>query len=181
MVNFQKGERQMNIDWSLCETLQTTNIDEDQKVMHIYDVGCQYHDNLERRVCENPFLDKSEKIELIRAIGLFHVHGHQDQCLYRFATNYVPGAAIVDGEILETLWAVLNLVSRSTRTATLAHRAEVLDDHMGDLNFKKMINIGESKVYLRLSSYVTKSTLHYPLQLSFKYHKKVLSSGEALL
>jgi hypothetical protein len=78
-----------------------------------------------------------------KGIGQFHVHGHQDICLYRFSTQFIPGAAIVDGEILETLWSVLNNISRSTRTATLAHRAEILDDHMNDWNWKKLVGIGE--------------------------------------
>ena len=50
---------------------------------------------------------------------------------------------MVDGEILETLWAVLNTVSASTRTASLAHWTEVLDEHMNDSNFKKLLHIGE--------------------------------------
>ena len=49
---------------------------------------------------------------------------------------------MVDGEVLETLWSVLNTVSASTQTASLAHRTEILDDHMNDSNFKKMLNIG---------------------------------------
>jgi hypothetical protein len=44
---------------------------------------------------------------------------------------------------METLWAVLNSVSASTRTASLAHRTEILDDHMNDSNFKKLCHIGE--------------------------------------
>ncbi|KAH9474718.1 hypothetical protein JR316_0013183 [Psilocybe cubensis] len=163
MVDFQKGERQMNIDWSLCEMLQTTNIDETQKLLHIYDLGCTYLQNLEKRIAANPFLTKPDKLEIIRAIGLFHVHGHQDQCLYRYATNYVPGSGVVDGEILETLWAVLNLVSRSTRTASLAHRTEVLNDHMGDSNFKKMVNIVSSIVskYRRAVKYAAESSKYF--------------------
>lgn len=51
---------------------------------------------------------------------------------------------MIDGEILETLWSVLNDISRSTRTATLAHRMEVLDDHMGDSNWKKIIGTGNA-------------------------------------
>ena len=51
---------------------------------------------------------------------------------------------IVAGEILESLWSVLNKVSPMTRTATLAHRAEILDDHMNDSNFKKMLSMRES-------------------------------------
>ena len=43
---------------------------------------------------------------------------------------------------METLWAVLNDVGRTTRTMTLAHRSEVLDAHMLDNNWKKMTNMG---------------------------------------
>ncbi len=52
------------------------------------------------------------------------------------------GSGIVDGEILESLWSLLNRISRSCRGMTTAHRAEVIDDHMGDSNWKKTINMG---------------------------------------
>jgi len=132
----------MNMDWSLCEALATTNVDQLDKVLHIYDINCQYHVNLTARIQRNAELSIPDKVTLIHAIGLFHVHGHKDECLYRFATSYVPGAGVVDGEILETLWAVLNSVSATTRTASISHRTELLDDHLADSNFKKMINIG---------------------------------------
>ena len=74
---------------------------------------------------------------------MFHVHGHQDSCFFRYATLFIKGAGMVDGEILETLWSTLNSISPSLRTATLAHRSEVLDDHMNDGNWKKMVSISE--------------------------------------
>ena len=46
---------------------------------------------------------------------------------------------MVDGEILETNWGVLNQISKSVHTTTLAHWAEVLDDHMNDHNWKKLV------------------------------------------
>ena len=42
-----------------------------------------------------------------KGIGLFHVHGHKDECMPMFAMTYIPGAGNVDGEILETLWALI--------------------------------------------------------------------------
>ena len=47
------------------------------------------------------------------------------------------------GEILEMLWSSLNSITPTVRTATLANRAETIDDHATDSNHKKMINIGE--------------------------------------
>jgi Kyakuja-Dileera-Zisupton transposase len=143
-VDFQLGEQQLNIDWALCECMKTTNLEGIKDVMVCYDVMCQYHRNLMLRVSKSSKLTLPDTIRIISAIGLFHVHGHQEKCLYQFATTYIPGVGHIDGEIIETLWATLNDISRSTRTATLAHRTEVLDDHMGDSNWKKNINMGKS-------------------------------------
>ena len=143
VVDFQKGERQMNMDWAIAEALKNTNMGDLPSAMLMYDIMCQYHIKLPERVAKNPRLT-FPPVKLEKAIGLFHVHGHQDECYYRFASSFIPGAGIVDGEVLETLWSVLNNISRSTRTATLAHRAEVLDDHMNDSNWKKLIGIVSS-------------------------------------
>jgi len=136
----------MNIDYALCEALKNMGLNGLNDIMIIYDVMCQYHVNLWDRIANNPNLSISEKANLIMGIGLFHVHGHQDECLFRLATSFIPGAGMVDGEILESLWAQLNDVSRSTCTTTLTHRAEVLDDHMNDSNWNKMVNIVSSVI-----------------------------------
>lgn len=143
VVDFQKGEKQMNIDWAMCEALKTTNVAALVRKMLMYDIGCTYGIHFDERVERNHYLILPAGTTLEYAIGLFHVHGHKDECFFQFATSFIPGAAIVDGEVLETLWSSLNNISPSTRTATLAHREEVLDDHMGDSNFKKMTGCGE--------------------------------------
>jgi hypothetical protein len=50
---------------------------------------------------------------------------------------------MVDGEVLETLWAVLNGIANSIRSQSTAHRRETLDDHMNDSNWKKLIQMSE--------------------------------------
>ena len=136
----------MNVDWAFAQALKNTNISKNSKVLLLYDIWCQYSVHLHRRVEKNPFLKDiwRHDLEIDGGIGLFHVHGHREECLYRFATYYIPGASVVDGEVLETLWSILNQISRSTRSATLAHRAEILDDHMNDNNWKKLLNMGMS-------------------------------------
>ena len=86
---------------------------------------------------------------LDQAIGMFHVHGHQDSCFFWYATSFIKGAAMVDSEILKTLWAVLNLISQSVWTASLAHRAEIIDDHTNDSNWKKLVSICMSTCLVR--------------------------------
>uniref|UniRef100_A0A8H8CGF2 CxC2-like cysteine cluster KDZ transposase-associated domain-containing protein n=1 Tax=Psilocybe cubensis TaxID=181762 RepID=A0A8H8CGF2_PSICU len=94
VVDFDKGEKQMHMDWSLTQ-------------MHW-----------------------PPSVKIIFAIGLFHVYRHKSECLYNYASTYIPGVGIIDGKILEPLWSILNDTSQSTRLATTAHHAEVLDDYM---------------------------------------------------
>ena len=42
---------------------------------------------------------------------------------------------------MESLWSVLNRISPSTCTATLAHHVEILDDHTCDSNHRKLLGI----------------------------------------
>ncbi|KDQ49401.1 hypothetical protein JAAARDRAFT_143510, partial [Jaapia argillacea MUCL 33604] len=61
-----------------------------------------------------------------------------------YSPNYIPGAGQVDGEVIETLWSHLNWIASSCRAMGNNHRAETLDFHMNDNNWKKMLNIGGS-------------------------------------
>jgi len=56
--------------------------------------------------------------------------------------NFLPHVGQVDGEVMETVWALLNRVASITRAMTKAHRQEVLDDMMNDINWKKLIGSG---------------------------------------
>jgi hypothetical protein len=143
IVNLFRGEQQKNVDWSLLETIRSTNVHPKQGLTLHYDVVCQYWVYLNDRIGH---LLPSE-LEIDRAIGLFHVHAHKEECFYRFASSFIPGAGIVAGEILESLWSRLNLIATATRTATLAHRAEVIDDHASDSNHKKSLGMGKSDLF----------------------------------
>ena len=134
-----RGEQQKNVDWVLLQALKHANMDADQGAMLIYDIVCQYIIHLDQRIGHL----MPQGLTLDRAIGLFHVHGHKEQCFFRYATTFIPGAAVTVGEILEMLWASLNTISPTMRTATLAHRAETIDDHATDSNHKKMLGIGK--------------------------------------
>ena len=108
----------------------------------MYDIMCQYRVNFRKRIKKSPKLTLSKSLELRTGIGLFHIHGHQDSCLPQYLPSFISGAKQVDGEIIETLWAPLNNISRSSRGMSLAHRQEVIDAHMNHSNWKKMVRIG---------------------------------------
>ena len=121
---------------------------EEKRVIFVYDINCQYMVNLMARIkCSVRHLWIRPGLLLVPGIGLFHIDAHQEICFPQFAPTFIPGASQTDGEILETLWAVLNEVSRATWTMTLAHKSEVLDAHMLDNNWKKMINMDISLGY----------------------------------
>lgn len=117
------------MDYSICKAL-SYNMNDIPVALIMYDIMCQYSVHFEERVKRGPELSIPSSLELRTGIGLFHIHGHQDSCLPRFSPSYIPGAKQIDGEIIETLWAPLNNVSRSIRGMSLSHRQEVLDAHM---------------------------------------------------
>ncbi|KAK7686643.1 hypothetical protein QCA50_010243 [Cerrena zonata] len=48
---------------------------------------------------------------------------------------------MLDGEIIETLWSLLNYTAASARAMSWFHRQEYLDTHMCDSNWKKLIGM----------------------------------------
>ncbi|KAG2108071.1 uncharacterized protein F5147DRAFT_745887 [Suillus discolor] len=143
MVDFQKGERQMNMDYALCEALKL-NAKGIRRVLTFYDVNCQYHKHLQDHIADSPLLKMHPELEITPGIGLWHVHGHQDSCYVRYASNFIQGAARIDGEIMETLWVPLNIISPVARGMGTPHRKECLDYQMNDCNFMKMIRMSKS-------------------------------------
>ena len=138
IVNLYRGEQQKNVDWAFLESLRTTRVQRDQGVMLFYDIPCQYFVYLDDRI--GHLLPPGLQID--RAIGLFHVHGHKEECFFRYSPSFIPFCGVVAGEILESLWANLNTITPAARTATLAHRTEIIDDHASDSNYKKAISMG---------------------------------------
>src|SRR5271168_2484163 len=57
-----------------------------------------------------------------------------------------------------TNWSVLNGISPMTRTMTLAHQTEVMDAHIANNNWKKMVNMGEINCNLRPFFCLTNTT-----------------------
>ncbi|KAG2102537.1 uncharacterized protein F5147DRAFT_580924, partial [Suillus discolor] len=143
MVDFQKGERQMNMDYALCEALKL-NAKGIRRVLTFYDVNCQYHKHLQDRIADSPLLKMHDELEITPSIGLWHVHGHQDSCYVRYASNFIQGTARIDSEIMETLWVPLNIISPAARGMGTPHRKECLDYQMNDCNFTKMIRMSKS-------------------------------------
>ncbi|KAG2091180.1 uncharacterized protein F5147DRAFT_748145 [Suillus discolor] len=111
------------------------------RAVTFYDINCQYNKHFRVRVDRSRFLEMAPQLTIIPGIGLWHVHGHQDSCYVRYASNFIEGIGRIDGEIMETLWARLNLISPAARGMSSPHRKECLDYQMNDSNFCKMIRM----------------------------------------
>ncbi|KAI6097298.1 hypothetical protein EDD16DRAFT_1718515 [Pisolithus croceorrhizus] len=128
------------IDYSICNALgyHSKSI---TKALVIYDVGCQWSVNFRSRVKNSPSLLLPPALEIVPAVGKFHLAAHKLSCFPRYSLNFIKGAGHLDGEILETLWAPINKISPNARSMTQAHRQEVYDDHMRDSNWKKLVGM----------------------------------------
>ncbi|KAI6145616.1 hypothetical protein BKA82DRAFT_4016401 [Pisolithus tinctorius] len=57
------------------------------------------------------------------------------------------GAGWVDGEIIKTLWSLLNIASTLAQGMSSPHRQELLDFQISDCNFMKMIHMVDSLIW----------------------------------
>ncbi|KAJ7177717.1 hypothetical protein C8R46DRAFT_888663 [Mycena filopes] len=137
VVGFKVGERQVNMDYAISEVFRRLPPEIKQALL-IYDISCQWVLHWMERFKRGKYLFFREDLELLAAVGKFHLGAHVLQCFWEFSLNFMDGVGQVDGEILETLWAALDKVVGSTRSMSRAHRQEALDDYMNDSNWKKM-------------------------------------------
>ncbi|KAK7696323.1 hypothetical protein QCA50_000977 [Cerrena zonata] len=136
-VNFQKGEGHRYMDYAFVNAINY--IPAILLILMLYDIMCQFWINFLNRVRNSAgHLSLPGNMTIQRGIGLFHVHGHIKQCYTQFAPTFIQGAGQVDGEVVETLWSVLNHTASSARAMTWNHRQEYLDWHMADSNWKKL-------------------------------------------
>ena len=166
------------MDYSIFKALNF-NMDGIEAALICYDVMCQWSVHMKDRVAGSSHLKIPSGLELRLGIGLFHIHGHKDTCLARYSPSFIEGGRQIDGETIETLWAPLNEISRSTRGMSTSHRREVIDDHMNDSNWKKLVDLGELPLIGAASELteVMQSMLclnatagHFPGQCSVQQH-----------
>jgi hypothetical protein len=136
----------MYADFAVCQAAnyRTTHWDGYLLILLIYDIACSWAVNFKTRVDQNPSLHFPALLERLQvAVGNFHLGAHVKSCFWKHALNFIVGAGHLDGEIMETIWSQLNGVAATTHSMTHGHRWEVLNDFMGDFNFKKLVSMGE--------------------------------------
>ncbi|KAJ3552341.1 hypothetical protein NM688_g4199 [Phlebia brevispora] len=141
-VDLQKGERYANVDVAMLCGLQLWM----DLLLHysVYDINCQYRIHFEDRM--EDFRALTAEFSGIRAkyfpntipgVGKFHLPAHITYCRYKFSFHYLPGAAMIDGESNERMWAGLNEFANRTREMSAGHRQDVINFFFADQNFKR--------------------------------------------
>ncbi|KZV59636.1 hypothetical protein PENSPDRAFT_566187, partial [Peniophora sp. CONT] len=138
-VNIPFAENQAQADYALNRSMRI-NLSESfsRRLLLGYDIWCQYGVHLLERFRRSPHLTWPSYLqELTGVVGAWHIFAHIRECFGRHSALYVWGIGIIDMEILETLWSLLNMVTQATRNMSRANREETINFHMNDMNLKK--------------------------------------------
>jgi hypothetical protein len=68
----------------------------------------------------------------------FHIAAHIAACQTNFSFNWTPGVSRMGREVPECRWADINCIAASTKEMRPGSHQEVLDNHFGDWNWKKV-------------------------------------------
>lgn len=128
------------MDYVLYQTMNTFN--GISNMCMLYDIWCFYSIHVATRFRDSPAIQMPPGLTLTGGIDQFHVHGHKRQCYPRQSPNFIPGAGVQVGDVIETLWVNTNQIADSTRGMSSGHRQETIDDIMNDSNWNKHTRSG---------------------------------------
>ncbi|KAG1844382.1 hypothetical protein F4604DRAFT_1596194 [Suillus subluteus] len=148
--DLQKGEKYINMDYivfSALSTLSTAPI-----VNFSYDIACQWYKKLWQRVSTAlPLQLQPNRTQTTFNffVPKFHIAAHIPACQTNFSFNWTPGVGRTDGEVPERGWADINHIASSTKEMGPGSRRDILDDHFGDWNWKKVASLGTSSKMIK--------------------------------
>jgi hypothetical protein len=104
-----------------------------------YDAACQYSVNVVKRF-EDFFPDLAPIVKWMRwAVPALQIQGHQEECMYGFATCYMTAMGHFHGESAEYYWPELNQIGTQVCQMSGGHRQDVISINHNDWNFKKTV------------------------------------------
>ena len=120
------------------------------RIQLLYDIWCRYGVHLKERYQRNFKMSFPAFAEVMGSVGVWHIYGHVFECFGRYSNLYSRHTGIIDGEILESLWSILNEILESCRGMSLAHREEVISLFQSHSNLRKTLDMGMQGLPLRL-------------------------------
>ncbi|VDB96079.1 unnamed protein product [Peniophora sp. CBMAI 1063] len=145
--NYNLGEASGPADVALNNTFKlNTDVELVDRLQLFYDIWCRYGIHLKERFNRSPNMTWPQFREVLGSVGVWHIYGHVFECYGRWSNLYSRQTGIVDGEILETLWSVLNQILQSCRGMSLANREEVISMFESDSNHRKNLAMADTLV-----------------------------------
>lgn len=115
-----------------------------KRVLVSYDIGCQWHINLDKRLALYS-ISSAFKISSLSywrvVVPKFHLAGHGSDCQLLFNINFTHGAGRMTGEMIESGWAQSGSMAIWTRENGPFARRAVLDDHWNSENWRKLCRL----------------------------------------
>ena len=134
----------VNMDLALISTLLLAFNSGITRVLVSYDIGCQWHKNLEQRLALYS-ASKTFKLSSLSywrvVVPKFHLAGHGTDCQLMFNINFTHGAGRMTGEMIESGWAQSGPMATWTRESGPFARRAVLDDHWNSDNWRKLCRL----------------------------------------
>jgi hypothetical protein len=111
-----------------------------------YDIACQYWINFFQ--CMTAHFPQAWSVNLERVnfrflVPKFHLPAHITSCHWRYSFNFMRSVGRTEGEAPERGWPALNRLASTTKEMGPGARRDTMDEHMGDSNWQKVVDMGE--------------------------------------
>ena len=132
------------MDFALLSTLIPSLDAGISRVLVSYNIGCQWHKNLQSRL-DNYAAFRALQLSDLESwkvlVPKFHLSGHGAQCQLLFNLAYTKWADQMDGERIESGWAQTSGMATWTRESGPNARRNILDDHWNASNWRKLLGL----------------------------------------
>jgi hypothetical protein len=132
--------RFVNMDYILFDALKNRKY---KYLMVTYDIWCKYYVNLQRRSATfaSSFVGAFPKAVVQGYVPKFHLPAHGSTCRTIWSLNFAPNVGRTDSEGPERIWAIEGLLATQTAEMGPGNRHAVLDDHVGEGNYRRYIGL----------------------------------------
>jgi hypothetical protein len=107
-----------------------------------YDIACQWWKNFASHMANYPehlHIDL-DTVEVVAAVPSFHIRAHGPECQQAYSLAFLLWVGRTVGEEVESGWSHMDPAAPSIKEMSPGHRHEVLNDHWGGWNFRKILN-----------------------------------------
>jgi len=122
-----------------------------QKIFMSYDIACQWGIHFKTRMATKFPGDWSVNngtTTVKMLVPKFHLPAHVEKCQCDFSFNYTKHVGRTDGEAPEGGWSKINGLVASAREMGPGSRHDLLEGHMGDSNWKKVVGMSLHFIFI---------------------------------